>query len=173
MFSFEGLELLVEAVSELQKTYDNIRVILVGEGEKYNYIKKIVELRDLNNIFFLVGKVPHDEIKDYYSVIDIFVYPRISKRITELVTPLKPLEAMSMSKTVLVSDVGGLRELVPNEKCGVIFKAGSVEDLSNKLYASFNSPKEITLIGKRARRAMVHHRDWENLVRIYTNQVYS
>jgi len=172
MFNFEGLELLVEAASELKTRCNNMHFVLVGEGEKYEHIKKMVELKNLQNIITLVGKVPHDEVKEYYSVIDIHIYPRISKRITELVTPLKPLEAMAMAKTVLVSNVGGLRELILCENCGVTFKAGSVEDLSCKLYDLAMSPQKFVTIGKRARYEMEHYRSWKELVKIYENEVY-
>jgi PEP-CTERM/exosortase A-associated glycosyltransferase len=172
MFNFEGLELLVEAVSRLQGKSDNLRVILVGEGQKYSYIKRIVERKGLKHVILLVGKVPHQEIKDFYSVIDILVYPRISKRLTELVTPLKPLEAMAMGKTVLISDVGGLKELLPDQNCGVLFKAGSVADLSEKLHTLISSPEKTSSIGESARQAIVHQREWGTLAQIYTDKVY-
>jgi len=73
--------------------------------------------------------VPHDEVQAYYNLVDIFVYPRLSMRLTELVTPLKPLEAMAQGRLVLASDVGGHRELIRPGETGQLFHAGSIDDL--------------------------------------------
>ena len=70
------------------------------------------------------GQIPHEQIKRYYSLLDVFVCPRKRMRLTELVTPLKPLEAMAMGKPVLGSDVGGLAELVKHDVTGMLFAAG-------------------------------------------------
>jgi PEP-CTERM/exosortase A-associated glycosyltransferase len=172
MFNFEGLELLVEAIKQNKLQQGNLRVVLVGEGEKYNDIKEMVKLAKLEQTIRVLGKVPHDQIKKYYSIIDIFVYPRISKRITELVTPLKPLEAMAMAKTVVASDVGGLKELVQDGENGFLFKAGSVDDLAEKVSALITRPETIVSTGIKARQLIEKNRKWEDLIKIYEHQVY-
>jgi len=68
-----------------------------------------------------VGRVPHDQVERYYSLVDIFAYPRKAMRLTELVTPLKPLEAMAQRRLVAASDVGGHRELIRDGETGTLF----------------------------------------------------
>ena len=78
------------------------------------------------------GRVPHQEVNDYYSLIDVFVCPRLKMRLTDLVTPLKPLESMAMGKAVLASDVGGHKELIDNERTGMLFGVGPNADRRSK-----------------------------------------
>lgn len=68
-----------------------------------------------------VGRVPHSEVERYYALIDVMAYPRKRSRLTDLVTPLKPLEAMAQGKLVAASDVGGHRELIRDGATGTLF----------------------------------------------------
>jgi glycosyltransferase involved in cell wall biosynthesis len=74
--------------------------------------------------------VPNERILDYYSLIDVFVVPRINDRASRLVTPLKPLEAMSMRIPVVASDLPALRELVAPGKRGLVFNPGEPSSLA-------------------------------------------
>lgn len=173
MFNFEGLEVLVQAVAALDgETRENIRVLLVGEGESHGRIKSMVDAQKLSGIIKLVGRVPHDQVDSYYSVIDAFVYPRISKRITELVTPLKPLEAMAMGKAVVMSNVGGLMELLDVEECGMLFEAGNAHSLAQVMADLASNPVKVKTFGTLALNSVRAHRNWNILARIYTNHVY-
>ena len=73
----------------------------------------------------LIGNVPYSDVVADHSVMDVLVYPRRSSRNTEMVTPLKPLEAMAMGKAVIGSDVGGIRELI-SPGTGMLFSAGTL-----------------------------------------------
>jgi len=173
MFNFEGLEVLVQAVAALDgETRANIRVLLVGEGESHGRIQSMVDAQKLSGAIQLVGRVPHDHVEAYYSVIDVFVYPRISKRITELVTPLKPLEAMAMGKAVVMSNVGGLVELLDGEECGMLFEAGNARSLAQVMADLAANPVKVETFGALALNSVRAHRDWNKLARIYSNQVY-
>ena len=79
------------------------------------------------------GRVPHEQMQGVYSVIDVLAYPRYSMRLTESVTPLKPLEAMAMGKAVVASDVGGHRELIRHGESGVLFPAGDAAALAGAI----------------------------------------
>ena len=85
----------------------------------------------------MTGRVPYEEVEAYYSVTDILVYPRKSMRLTELVTPLKPLEAMAQKSMFLASDVGGHKELVHDGVTGTLFRADDIDDLVRSLLALF------------------------------------
>jgi glycosyltransferase involved in cell wall biosynthesis len=76
------------------------------------------------------GRVPHADVGRYYDLIDILAYPRHSMRLTELVTPLKPLEAMAQGRIFVASDVGGHKELVRDGETGVLFAAGQADALA-------------------------------------------
>ncbi len=172
-FTFEGLADLVHSIARIKKEIKDVVLLLVGTGIEDQNLRNLAHELGLNgNSAIFTGKVPHEEVQDYYSIMDILVYPRISKRITELVTPLKPLEAMAMEKTVLVSDVGGLRELVSEGQNGFVYQAGNVHDLAEKLVYLAGNPEHCREIGRRARQDMEKYRDWSVISREYES-IYS
>jgi len=174
-FEFEGLEIFLEAVTKLIAQNKQIKVLIVGGGRREQELRAFAAKLNNNGQIIFTGRVPHDMIKRYYSVMDILVYPRLKNRLTELVTPLKPLEAMSMEKTVIASNAGGLQELIEDEKTGVLFKAGSVDDLIEKITYLLNNPKIRVILGKQAREHVIRNRDWLDIskqyLKIYTRLV--
>jgi len=122
--------------------------------------------RRLPGVIF-AGRVAHDQIRRLYSVIDVFVCPRRRMRLTELVTPLKPLEAMAMGKPVLASDVGGLKELVSHEATGLLFPAESADAFVEAAARLGNDPGLLARLGRRARESMVAERTWPQIVSRY------
>jgi len=113
------------------------------------------------------GQVPHREVRDYYSLIDIFVCPRRRMRLTELVTPLKLLEAMAMGRPVIGSNVAGLAELIEDGVTGVLFTAESRGSFMEAADALGRDPAARTQMGARAREAMLRQRTWDQIVRRY------
>jgi len=132
-YRYEGLDLLVKAFAKLCETRDDLVLLLVGGGEMEEELRALVEKKSLQNKVIIPGRFPHEDVPRIYSLIDILVYPRYSMRLTELVTPLKPLEAMAMSKPLIASDIGGHRELIQNEFTGLLFRAGDVSALTGTL----------------------------------------
>ncbi|MBP7087855.1 MAG: glycosyltransferase, exosortase A system-associated [Candidatus Omnitrophica bacterium] len=131
-YKYEGLDLLIKAAPKIIKNNENVVFMLVGAGPQDKFLKDFVKYSCLDNHFIFPGKVPHSEIVKYYSIMDLLVYPRISIRLTELVTPLKPLEAMAMQKAVIGSDIGGIREIIGDNTNGLLFEPSHPEDLADK-----------------------------------------
>ena len=124
---------------------------------------------DLREHFVFAGKAPHDQAPRYYSVMDILVYPRVSSRLTELTTPLKPLEAMAMEKVVVGSDVGGIRELIDDGKTGFLVEPGNPHALAKCLSTLIGNETVRRVVGKNAREFVTRERDWEKIVARYLN----
>ena len=129
-YAYEGLDLLIDALPRLVMARDNLRLLLVGGGPQEAPLKQRAAERGVADRVVFTGRVPHAEVQRYYSVVDAFVYPRRSMRLTELVTPLKPLEAMAQGHLLVASDVGGHRELIRDGSTGVLFKAGRADALA-------------------------------------------
>jgi glycosyltransferase involved in cell wall biosynthesis len=106
-------------------------------------------------------------VQKYYDQVDIFVYPRYSMRLTELVTPLKPLEAMAQGRLVVASDVGGHRELIADRKTGWLFRAGDVDDLARTVLELLRTPDAWPGIRQAGRRFVEEERNWAASVRRY------
>jgi len=130
-YAYEGLMLLVNALPQILSVAPDTCLLLVGGGPQEHEIKDLVSRLGLETNVIFTGRVPHAEVNDYYHMVDIFVYPRLRMRLTDLVTPLKPLEAMAQGKLVLASDVGGHKELIRDGHNGRLFCADSSESLAD------------------------------------------
>ena len=132
-YSYEGLELLLQAMPLVTAAVPNAKLLLVGGGPEDERLRRIVKERGLVQTVIFAGRVPHDQIQRYYDLIDILIYPQIPMRLTELVTPLKPLEAMAQDKIIVASDVGGHRELIRDGETGNLFRAGDLNELAETI----------------------------------------
>ncbi|MBV9203582.1 MAG: glycosyltransferase, exosortase A system-associated [Alphaproteobacteria bacterium] len=120
-YSYEGLHLLLRAVPEIRRHQPAIAVLLAGGGPEEDNLRALTRELDLDESVVFAGRIPHDEMRRYYDLADLFVFPRLSTRLTELVTPLKPLEAMAQERIVVASSVGGHRELIRDKETGYLF----------------------------------------------------
>ncbi|HLQ86329.1 MAG TPA: TIGR04063 family PEP-CTERM/XrtA system glycosyltransferase [Salinisphaeraceae bacterium] len=132
-YSYEGLEILVRALPLMQDWTQQVKLLLIGGGPEEQRLRSLVAELGLNDAAIFTGRVPHAEMPRYYGLIDVLVYPRLRHRLTELVTPLKPLEAMAQHKLVAASDVGGHRELISDGKTGFLFAAESPTALAARV----------------------------------------
>jgi PEP-CTERM/exosortase A-associated glycosyltransferase len=169
-YRYEGLRFLVESFPKIRAQIPHARLLLVGGGEEDEQLKSLAAAQGDGVLF--TGRVPHQEVNDYYSLIDVFICPRLKMRLTDLVTPLKPLESMAMGKTVLASDVGGHKELIDNERTGVLFKAENSDDLVAQSVRLANDAKLRAELGEAGRRFVNDERSWAKLAELYVD-IYS
>jgi PEP-CTERM/exosortase A-associated glycosyltransferase len=172
LYRYEGIPWLVRAVAELRRRGHRFRVLLAGDGEDRRAVLDAIASFGVKDIVQYLGQVPHANIRSYYSLVDVLVYPRLATRLTELVTPLKPLEAMALGKSVLGSSVGGIRELVYHEETGLIFRAQDVDDFCRQAARLVNSRPLRYELAERARKFVLREKDWSILANRYV-QVYS
>lgn len=166
-YDYEGLELLLEAVPALLVGLPDVQVLMVGGGPVESKMRELVERLGIGERVHFTGRVPHDLVHRYYSLVDISVYPRKSMRITNLVTPLKPLEAMAQKCLFLASDVGGHRELIRDGETGVLFRADDVADLVAKLRDMFDHPGRWAGLREAGRHFVETERTWANSIANY------
>ena len=167
LFRFEGVRLLLSALSRLIGEDDRIRGLIIGSGEAEAELRAQHAKLGLEGKVILGGKVAPADVPTLYGLADVLCYPRERRRITELTTPLKPLEAMSMGKPVVVSDVGGLRELVHDQSTGLFFRAGDVDDLARVLGQLCRDGERRRRLGERGRAEMIRHRSWSTITQRY------
>jgi PEP-CTERM/exosortase A-associated glycosyltransferase len=166
-YAYEGLDLLVAAFPRIRQEVPEARLLLVGGGPEENALKAQVDSLGLKDAVVFTGRVPHAQVQRYYDLVDVLAYPRHSMRLTELVTPLKPLEAMAQGRVLVASDVGGHRELIEHDKTGQLFRAGNAAALADavvRLHAQRERWPEL----RRAGRAFVEgERNWKSSVSRY------
>ncbi len=170
----EGIEILIESFLRLVFNDPDCLLLLVGRCEKnyYNFLKKLIEKYGVEFNVLFIGKVSHDEIKKYYSVIDVIVIPRLNRRVNRLVTPIKPIEAMFYGKPVVVSDLPALSYVVKNEDVGMLFFSENPHDLFIKLLYLKNNSKKRFEIGNNAKKYIEENFSWKNNIKIY-KEIYS
>ena len=158
-YRYEGLAFLVEAMPQLLAQIPHLCLLLVGGGEEDERLRDLVAKHNLTNNVIMTGRVPHTRVKTYYDLVDFFVYPRISRRLTELVTPLKPIEAMAAGRIVIASDVGGHKEIITHGQDGFLFRSGSADSLIETLHTALD-PSEQAAIKARAVRTVLSNRSF-------------
>ena len=166
-YAYEGLPLLIEAFARVAPNCPMLRLLLVGGGPDEARVRARIEALDLTARVVLTGRVPHDEVSRYYSLVDAFVYPRLPMRLTELVTPLKPLEALAQGRLVVASDVGGHRELIRDGDTGVLFKRGHVGSLAATIERLVDNRPELEALRLAGRRFVEVERTWRKSVEGY------
>ena len=129
-YDYEGLDLLLKALPEILTQYPDTVILLVGGGLQEEALGNLASSLGISDKVVFAGRVPHDQVDQYYNLISVLVYARHSVRLTEMVTPLKPLEAMAQRRLFVASDIGGHRELIEDNVTGTLFKAGSKEALA-------------------------------------------
>jgi PEP-CTERM/exosortase A-associated glycosyltransferase len=166
-YAYEGIPLLLDGLSLLLKESSNISLLLVGGGPEEGLIKAKIRDLGLDNNVVLTGRVPHDQVQSYYNLVDVFVYPRLSMRLTDLVTPLKPLEAFAQGRLVVASDVGGHKELIEHGKTGYLFEADSAVALAETVLQLLAQKDRWPEIHTAARKYVEQDRSWEFSVARY------
>lgn len=171
-YAYEGLAILLQATPLLVQQVPDIAILLVGGGPQEDNLKKLASELGIEDKVIFVGRVPHDQVQAYYDLIDVLVYPRLSMRLTDLVTPLKPLEAMAQGRLLAASDVGGHLELIQDGKTGVLFKSNDPQSLADKVSHLLNTPDLWPKLRQNGRQFVEAERNWPVSVANYQN-VYS
>lgn len=171
-YAYEGLLLLVKSLPAILEAIPDTRLLLVGGGPDDDKLKQLSAQLGLQDKVIFTGRVPHDEVTRYYNLVDIFVYPRLHMRLTDLVTPLKPLEAMAQEKLVLASDVGGHKELIRDGENGRLFRAGDQHALAQAAIEMIRQVGESDQLRKKGLEYVENERNWAVSVANY-NQVYN
>jgi PEP-CTERM/exosortase A-associated glycosyltransferase len=168
-YRYEGLDLLVEAIARLRRERDDVALLLVGGGEAREDLLERAKTLGIEGSVVVTGRIPHERIASVYALVDVLAFPRKSMRLTELVTPLKPLETMAMGKAFVASDVGGHRELVRDGETGILFPAGDVDALVRSLGRLLDDPGLRRGIEERQVPWVRAHHSWERTTAPYAS----
>ena len=163
---------MLNAMPRMLQHSPDIRLLLVGGGPQEINLKHQASMLGIIDRVIFTGRVPHAEVNRYYGLIDILVYARHSMRLTELVTPLKPLEAMAQGQLFIASDIGGHRELIRHGETGILFKAGDVEALTQAALELLDHRVSWQGLRQAGRRFVERERTWTTSVGRYP-EVYA
>lgn len=159
-YDYEGLDTLIAAMPALVAARPNVRLLLVGGGPMESELRAQAEASSAARAIRFIGRVPHHEVERYYGLVDLLVYPRKAMRLTDLVTPLKPLEAMAQRRLVVASDVGGHRELIRDGDTGTLFTPDDPAALATSVAALLADRSGWEAMRDRARAFVESERNW-------------
>ncbi|MDT0603816.1 TIGR04063 family PEP-CTERM/XrtA system glycosyltransferase [Thalassotalea castellviae] len=166
-FKYEGLHYAIDAMKVICQHRQDIHLLLVGAGNELSNLKHQVDKLGLESNVSFIGRVPFEEVSRYYSLANIMVFPRESIRLTELVTPLKPLESMAQYKPVIASDIGGHKELIEDNKTGFLFKADDANALATTILTTIDNDELLTRISDEGLIFVREQRNWLNTAKQY------
>lgn len=166
-YRYEGLDLLVKAFARVAAQNTDAVLLLVGGGEMEAELKKLISTLQLADRVIMPGRISHERVPGVYAMVDILAYPRYSMRLTELVTPLKPLEAMAMAKVLVASDVGGHKELIMDKETGLLFPAGDENALAAALNALLHDEPMCESFSRQGLSWVRENKTWEQTTAVY------
>jgi glycosyltransferase involved in cell wall biosynthesis len=159
---YEGIRYLISAAAILRDRGRSVHVLLVGDGDERAQLEQQAESLGLcaDGSVIFTGRVPHGRVLDHYAVIDVFVVPRTADRVSQLVTPLKPYEAMALERALVVSGVDALREIVADGQTGLVFEPEDAGSLADTVEPLLDDPARRAELGRNAREWVSAHRTW-------------
>ncbi|HEX2255266.1 MAG TPA: glycosyltransferase [Afifellaceae bacterium] len=164
---YEGIEDIVAAVKKSRSLTDqNIKFLLVGDGQHFKPVMREVKRLSAEAFVVAPGRVPHDQVKRYYSLIDVFVMARRDLPICHVISPLKPVEAMAMGKPLITSDVAAIKEMTDAANSGLTFPAGDVDALAERILEAAAMGEPLQEMAARGRRWATVERDWSALAAV-------
>lgn len=158
---YEGLDYLLEAAAMLHKVVgDEFRILLVGDGTNRGELTSLASRLGIADIVSFTGSQPHERIQAFYSLMDIMVFPRKGHTVCEVVSPLKPFEAMATGKAVVASDVRALAEIVRHNETGLLHRKDDVDSLREQLEAYLSQPNLRARLARQGQDWVTQHRSW-------------
>ena len=167
--AMEGVDLTAEAVAQLSSSGHDVRFFVLSSESGQAELRRHCDQLGLSDKAVIAGPVPHDSVAQFYDLIDIFVVSRPNSRVTRLVTPLKPFEAMAMKKAVIGSKLPALEEIIDDGMTGLLYDADDVESLTATIAKVMASDELIKLLGDNAHSWINECRTWQSVVSNYAD----
>jgi glycosyltransferase involved in cell wall biosynthesis len=158
LVAHEGIGTLLEAVKILGDRGVRTRALIVGDGPERPALQRQAAALGLDAIF--PGRVPMSQVRAYHAVLDVFVVPRTPDRVCQLVTPLKPVEAMASGLPVVVSGVKALSEIVNDKVTGLLSAPLDPAALADTLQSLLEDQALRAELGANAREWVARDRTW-------------
>lgn len=165
LVDYEGLHHLIEAAALMSKEREDFVVLVVGDGKELENLKSLTHELSVDDCVIFTGRVPHESVGRYLSLIDIAPFPRLPLPVCEMVSPLKPFEAMAMGATVVGSNVGALTEIIEDQVTGLVHDKGSVSSLKSVLTRLLDDPQLCNVLAENGRQWVINNRKWSDSAR--------
>ena len=160
----EGVDQTAEAVATLIAKGIDVKLFVLsseaGQGELQAHCDRL----GIGEHTLIMGPVPHEQVTPFYDLIDVFVVSRPDTRVTRLVTPLKPFEAMQRGRALVMSDLPALAEIVEDGVTGLLYPADDIESLSNTIHSLVVNDEHRSKLGAAAKAWVEENRTWSAVI---------
>lgn len=163
----ESLDTILYAMQILRRQRRDIAALIVGDGGDRTRLEELAAQKGLEDTVVFTGRVPHQDIPDYYAITDVVACTRGRDRVCQLVTPLKPYEAMAYRKPVIVTDVPALCEMVEDGVTGCVVPVAQPAELARAIAELADHPERAAQLGDQARAWVAQHRTWHRVAEGY------
>ncbi|WP_231335241.1 glycosyltransferase family 4 protein [Actinomadura graeca] len=164
-YGYEGIDTLIDAAALLRGRGTPVTLLLVGDGPERGALERRAAGHGVHAVF--TGRVPMESVRRHHAVLDVFAVPRRADRVCQLVTPLKPIEAMAGGIPVIASDVKALREIVEPGVTGTLTVPEEPEAWADSLEELIYAPERRRKIGQSAREWVRAERTWRAVAACY------
>ena len=161
--TLEGVDFSAKAVADLIKKGYNLKFFVLSSKEGQQELKKLCSDLGISNSSIIAGPVNHNLVKPFYDLIDVFIVSRPFSRVTDIVTPLKPYEAMGLGKTVISSDLNAMKEIIKHQKTGLLYETDNLDSLVSQIRWCLDNPKQAAVLGESAAKWIKENRTWEKI----------
>lgn len=152
----KGVPELLQAFSLLRKEYTNIQLVLVGRNDMAPWIDRFLSQNDFISMVNITGEISPDKLRDYYSNAAIFTLPSHNEGM-----PTVMFEAMGSGLPVIISDVGGVSEVIKDNLNGLLINPGDWKDLHRKIKLLLDSETLRDSLGTAARKDVEMNYTWD------------
>ena len=156
----EGIGALLEATQLLRERGLPVRALIVGDGPERAALQRQAACLGLGGAAIFTGRVPAVKVREFHALLDVFVVPRTPDRVCQLVTPLKPVEAMASGLCVVTSEVKALAEIIKPDVTGALTTPQDPVALADSLELLVCSPDVRRKLGDNAREWVARDRTW-------------
>jgi len=141
----KGHRYLIDAIKEIVKKYENIRVLFIGDGPLRKKLELQVNQLGLDSIIKFLGF--RSDVKEILGVLDIFILPSLFEGLPNVV-----LEAMACGKPVIATNVSGIPEIIVDHQTGILIPPKDSNAIVQAIFQMLENPKKMKMMGKMSRK---------------------
>jgi glycosyltransferase involved in cell wall biosynthesis len=160
----EGVDQTAEAVATLIAKGIDVKLFVLSSEAGQEELQAHCDRLGISEHTLIMGPVPHVQVEPFYDLIDVFVVSRPDTRVTRLVTPLKPFEAMQRGCALVMSDLPALAEIVQDGVTGLLYPADDIESLSDTIHSLLVDDEHRSNLGAAAEKWIIEERTWTSVV---------
>jgi glycogen(starch) synthase len=162
----KGAHILVDAIPKVIQHYHDAKFVIVGKGPQFDYLQKKVSHMNISQKVYFTGYISDECLNRLYKCMDIAVFPSLYEPFG-----IVALEGMAAKVPVIVSDTGGLRDIVEHGIDGMKSYAGNSNSLADSILEILFNPVRAEDMVKRAYEKVRRIYNW-NIISELTSEVY-